>query len=93
MAVVIGTTTLNFTFVGASILFMLLLMRASVLILSPIIDIVRGRKVYVYSLIALGLSLLAVAVSLGDANSYRLPMGVLSLCTYLAITRHRDRSR
>lgn len=96
MAVVIGTTTLNFTFVGASILFMLLLMRAGVLILSPVIDIVRGRKLYTYSLVALGLSLLAVAVSLGDVDSYRLPvMGVLSLCAYLAgyVGRFRIMSR
>jgi hypothetical protein len=50
MAVVIGTTTLNFTFAGA--------------------------------------------VLLGDVNSYRLSiMGMLSLCAYLAITRHRARSR
>lgn len=85
MAVVIGTTTLNFTFIGASILFMLLLMRAGVLILSPIVDAVRLRKVHTYSLVAVGLSVIAVAISLGDVNSYRLPaMGLLSLCAYLA---------
>lgn len=85
MAVVIGTTTLNFTFIGASILFMLLLMRAGMLILSPIVDAVHGRRLHVHSLVALGFSLLAVAISLGDVKSYRLPaMGVLSLCAHLA---------
>lgn len=43
MAVVIGTTTVNFTYIGASILFMLLLMRAGVLILSPIVDTVAEQ--------------------------------------------------
>jgi protein-tyrosine-phosphatase len=96
MSVVIFTTTLNFTFVGASILFMLLLMRAGVLILSPIVDVVRGRKIHTYSLVAVGFSLLAVAVSLGDVKSYRLPaLGVLSLCAYLAgyVGRFRIMSR
>jgi hypothetical protein len=96
MSVVIFTTTLNFTFVGASILFMLLLMRAGVLILSPIVDVVRGRKIHTYSLVAVAFSLLAVAVSLGDVHSYRLPaLGVLSLCAYLAgyVGRFRITSR
>jgi protein-tyrosine-phosphatase len=85
MAVVIATTTLNFSFAGASILFMLLLMRAGVLILSPIVDVACRRKVHSYSLVALVFSLLAAAVSLGDVKSYRLPtVGVLSLCAYLA---------
>lgn len=84
-SVVIGTTTLNFTFLGVSILFMLLLMRAGVLILSPIVDVTHRRKVYVYSWIALGFSLIAVAIALGDVKSYQLTTGaVLSLCAYLA---------
>jgi protein-tyrosine-phosphatase len=84
-SVVIGTTTLNFTFLGVSILFMLLLMRAGVLILSPIVDVAHRRKVYVYSWVALGFSLIAVTIALGDVKSYQLTTGaVLSLCAYLA---------
>ena len=43
-AVIIATTTLNYTFVGISILFALLLMRGGVLILGPIVDTLLGRK-------------------------------------------------
>lgn len=84
-ALIIGTTTLNYTFAGASILFMLLLMRGGVLILSPLIDKARGREVRRTSWIALGLSLAAVAVALADVDHYDLSLGaVLSLAAYLA---------
>ena len=43
-AVIIGTTTLNYTFVGVSILFALL-MRGGVLILAPVVDALLGRRV------------------------------------------------
>ena len=42
-AVIIGTTTLNYTFVGISIVFALLLMRGGVLILAPVVDTLLGR--------------------------------------------------
>ena len=84
-ALVIATTTLNYTFAGVSILFMLLMMRAGVLILSPIVDAARRRRVRVYSWLALGFSLLAVLSALGDVNSYQLTIGaVLSLGFYFA---------
>jgi protein-tyrosine-phosphatase len=83
MALVIATTTLNYTFAGVSILFMLLMMRAGVLILSPIVDTVRRRRVHRYSWLALGFSLCAVVTALGDVNSYTLTAGaVLSLAFY-----------
>lgn len=85
MALVIATTTLNYTFAGVSILFMLLMMRAGVLILSPIVDTVRRRKVRIYSWAALTFSLLAVAAALADVNKYVLTIGaVLSLAVYFA---------
>lgn len=85
MSLVIATTTLNYTFAGVSILFMLLLMRAGVLILSPLVDAARRRRVRAWSWAALGLSLLAVAVALGDVGSYLLTAGaVLSLAGYFA---------
>jgi protein-tyrosine-phosphatase len=84
MALIIGTTTLNYTFAGASILLMLLLMRGGVLILSPVVDILRRRTVRARSWVALALSLTAVAVALGDVGGYALGLGgVLSVCTYL----------
>jgi len=84
MAVVIATTTLNYTFAGVSILFMLLMMRAGVLILSPLVDTARRRRVRAYSWVALALSMLAVVTALSDIDSYRLTLGaVLSLAAYL----------
>src|SRR5262245_50256141 len=43
-AVIIATTTLNYTFVGISILLALLLMRGGVLIIGPITDTLLGRR-------------------------------------------------
>ncbi|HET9144256.1 hypothetical protein [Actinophytocola sp.] len=96
MALVIATTTLNYTFAGVSILFMLLMMRGGVLILSPIVDTVRRRRVRVYSWVALGFSLCAVTTALADVNSYVLTAGALvSLAIYFTgyIGRFRIMSR
>jgi len=96
MALVIATTTLNYTFAGVSILFMLLMMRGGVLILSPLVDIVRRRRVQVYSWVALGLSLAAVIVALSDVTSHALTIGAgLSLALYFTgyIGRFRIMSR
>lgn len=85
MALIIATTTLNYTFAGVSILFMLLMMRGGVLVLSPVVDAARRRPVLVYSWAALGLSLLAVAVALADVDSYQLTLAaVASLGVYLS---------
>lgn len=83
-AIVIGTTTLNFTFKGVSILLVLLLMRGGILILSPIVDKVRRRPVAWYSWAALAASLAAVWVALADVDNYRLTwLAALSLAAYL----------
>ncbi|UUU29952.1 hypothetical protein JIX56_08670 [Streptomyces sp. CA-210063] len=83
-ALVIGTTTLNFTFAGVSILLVLLLMRGGVLIISPLVDSARKRKVSGSAWAALAFSLLAVSVALGDVDSYHLTLAtVLSVLTYL----------
>ena len=83
-AIVIGTTTLNFTFKGVSILLVLLLMRGGILILSPIVDKVRRRPVAWYSWAALAVSLAAVWVALADVDNYRLTwLAALSLAAYL----------
>jgi protein-tyrosine-phosphatase len=84
MAVIIGTTILNFTFVAVSILFMLLLMRASTLCLAPLVDLVRKRPIRTHAWVGLVLSLTAIAVALGGVDVYGLTLGaVLSLAAYL----------
>ncbi|MFL6145429.1 MAG: hypothetical protein ACJ72N_26655 [Labedaea sp.] len=96
MALVIATTTLNYTFAGVSILFMLLMMRGGILVLSPIVDTVRHRKVRANSWVALAFSLAAVATALSDVNNYTLTLGaVLSLAMYYTgyIGRFRIMSR
>jgi protein-tyrosine-phosphatase len=82
-AVAIAATTLNYTFTGISILFVLLLMRAGVLVLSPLLDALHWRRVSGYSWAALALSLTAAAVALADVKSYALTLtAVLSLTAY-----------
>jgi protein-tyrosine-phosphatase len=84
-ALIIGTTTLNFTFAGVSILLMLLLMRSGVLILSPIVDKVRQKTVQRASWAAFALSFLAGVVALADVRSYTMTLAAgLSLGAYLA---------
>lgn len=83
-SLIIGSTTMNYTFSGVSILFMLLLMRGGVLVLSPLVDMTRKRRVTTSSWVALCLSLIAVSVALGDVHSYHLTLAaVLSVLTYL----------
>jgi hypothetical protein len=62
-AAIIGTTTLAYTFKGASIVFMMLLMRGGVLIIAPIVDAVSKRPVRLFSWVGLALSLGAVVVA------------------------------
>jgi protein-tyrosine-phosphatase/NADH:ubiquinone oxidoreductase subunit 6 (subunit J) len=84
MALIVGTTTLNFTFPGVSILLVLVLMRVETLIISPSIDLLRSRKIHWYSAVALGLCALSAAVALADVNHYILTIGaVASLLVYM----------
>ncbi len=62
-AAIIGTTTLAYTFKGASIVFMMLLMKGGVLIIAPAVDAVSRRKVRLASWVGLALSLAAVVVA------------------------------
>jgi protein-tyrosine-phosphatase len=85
MALIVGTTTLNFTFVGFSILFVLVMMRIETIVLSPAMDLVRRRRIHTYSWVALGLSMLTAILALTDVSSYRLSLAAFaSLATYLA---------
>jgi hypothetical protein len=73
-AVIIGTTTLAYTFNGVSIVLALLLLRAGVLIVAPAIDFLFRRRVRWFSWCALALSLAAVLVALADVNNYRMTL-------------------
>jgi hypothetical protein len=83
MAIIVGTTTLNFTFPGASIVFVLVLMRIGTLIISPTVDLMRRRKIHWYSASALALCLVSAIIALADISNYALTFGaVLSLVGY-----------
>jgi protein-tyrosine-phosphatase len=83
-AVIIGTTTLNYTFVGISILFALLLMRGGVLILAPVVDTVLGRRVRGVSWIALCLSFAALTIAFAEVGGYQMTLVAgLNIAAYL----------
>jgi protein-tyrosine-phosphatase len=83
-ALIIGTTTLTFTFTGVSILFALLLMRGGVLILAPSVDLLFGRRVRWFSWAALGFTVPALLIALVDVNNYRLTaVAELTIAAYL----------
>jgi protein-tyrosine-phosphatase len=84
MALIIATTILNYTFAGVSILFMILMMRAGTLAMSPLVDVARRRRIRAYSWAAVGLSLIAVAIAVTGVDAYALTLGaILSLLGYL----------
>jgi protein-tyrosine-phosphatase len=83
-AVIIGTTTLNYTFVGISILFALLLMRGGVLILAPVVDTLFGRRVHASSWVALGLCFVALAIAFAEVGGYQMTLVAgLNIAAYL----------
>ena len=84
LALIIGSTTIAFTFKGISIVLALLLMRGGLLIMGPAIDAVFGRKVRWFSWAALAISFCALVVSLAAAKDYSLPLlAALNLGVYL----------
>lgn len=84
MAWIVGTTTLNFTFIGGPILLMLVLMRIETLVVSPTVDLVRQRRIHPHSWVAVGLSLASALVALSDVNNYQLStLAVISLLAYM----------
>jgi protein-tyrosine-phosphatase len=83
-AVIIGATTLAFTFTGVSIVFALVLMRAGVLSIAPAVDRLFKRRVRWFSWTALVLSAAALLVALMDVNNYRLTnVAMLTIAAYL----------
>jgi protein-tyrosine-phosphatase len=83
-AVIIATTTLNYTSTGISILLALLLMRGGVLSLAPVVDTAFGRRVRASSWVALGLSFVAICLALSDVNGYQMTWpAALTIAAYL----------
>lgn len=84
LALIIGSTTVAYTFKGISIVLALLLMRGGLLIMGPITDAAFGRRVRWFSWAALGVSLAALLVSLLAAKDHSLPLlAGLNLSAYL----------
>ncbi len=83
-AIIIGTTTLAFTFTGVSILFALLLMRGGVLTLGPLVDLTFKRRVRWFSWAALAFTVPAMLIAFIDVNNYRLTVvAALTIAAYL----------
>jgi protein-tyrosine-phosphatase len=83
-AVIIGTTTLAFTFRGVSIIFTLILLRGGVFLIAPIVDTLFKRRVRWFSWAALGLSVGALIVALIDAGSREMTaIAILNVTAYL----------
>jgi len=84
-AMIIGTTTLAYTFEGVSIVFAMLLMRGGVLIIAPIVDALSKRHVRWFSWAGLICALCALLVSLVDTDSYTIPfLCAIDIAIYLA---------
>jgi hypothetical protein len=83
-AMIIGTTTLAYTFSGISIVFALILLRGGVLIIAPLVDRAFKRRVRWFSWIALLLSFTALVIALADVSNYQLTLvAALDLMAYL----------
>ena len=84
IAVIIGTTTLAFSFSGISILLVLVILRGGILIVGPIVDVSLKRRVRWFSWAAMAVSLLALLVALADVSNYRLTLfAILDIAAYL----------
>ena len=84
IAVIIGTTTLAFSFSGISIIFVLVLLRGGILVIGPIVDVSLQRRVRWFSWTAMAVSLLAVLVVLADVSNYKLTLfAILDVTAYL----------
>jgi len=85
LAIIMGTTTLAFTFGGLSIVLVLVLFRGGTLIIAPVVDRIVSRRVRWFSYTALLFSLAAVLIALTDASSYVLTIAAtIDIAAYLA---------
>ena len=84
-SLIIGTTTLAYTFKGVSIVFAMVLMRGGVLILAPVVDAFARRHVRWFSWMGLFLAFGALLVSLQDTASYHITiLCAIDIAVYLA---------
>jgi hypothetical protein len=84
-ATIIITTTLAYSFSGVSIVLALVLMRAGVLTMSPLIDRFFQRRVRWFSWGGLVLSLIALGISFSSIHGYQLSIAaLLNLAGYLS---------
>ncbi|MCK4813570.1 MAG: hypothetical protein KAT14_06495 [Candidatus Marinimicrobia bacterium] len=73
-SLIIGTTTLAYTFENVSIVLAMLLMRGGVLIIAPIVDAMTKRTVRWFSLAGLIGALSALLIGLTDAKNFQIPI-------------------
>ena len=73
-SLIIGTTTLAYTFEGVSIVLAMLLMRGGVLIIAPIVDTITKRSVRWFSWIGLVGALTALLIPIFDASGFHIPL-------------------
>jgi protein-tyrosine-phosphatase len=84
LAMIIGSTTVAFTFKGISIVLALLLMRGGLLIMGPVIDTAFRRTVRWFSWAALAITFLSLAVSFIATKDRSLPLlAAMNLAVYL----------
>jgi protein-tyrosine-phosphatase len=88
-AAIISATTMAYSFSGISIVLALVMMRAGVLTIAPMVDAISGRQVHPYSWLAFALSLGAVVVAFSQVGNYTLTIGAIAnlalyLCGYFA---------
>jgi len=80
-----GATTVAYTFSGISIVLAVLLMRAGVLTLAPVVDVAYKRRVRWFAWAALALAIVAVVYALAHVSDYSLPLlAGVNLGFYLA---------
>jgi protein-tyrosine-phosphatase len=85
LAVIMGTTTLAFTFGGLSIVLVLVLLRGGILTIAPLVDAIVGRRVRWFSWAAMLVSLAAVIIALADVTTYKLTLvAIIDITAYLA---------
>ena len=85
MAAIIGTTTLAFSFAGASVVLVLVLLRGGTLAIGPLVDIALNRKVRWFSWAAMAVSSIALIVALADVSNYRISfLLALDVVVYLS---------
>ncbi|MFA6617614.1 MAG: hypothetical protein WCT23_00900 [Candidatus Neomarinimicrobiota bacterium] len=83
-SLIIGTTTLAYTFDGVSIVLAMLLMRGGVLIIAPIVDTITKRHVRWFSWVGLVGALSALLIPIFDVDGFHIPLAlVLIIAVYL----------